>query len=183
MGFVRPPQLDTLQFEGELDGLTVRVRHLTGAGFTTLGGLDPVPSVSSPLPVLPLFLDVLDSWNLTRTDGSCVPCTYDGFMSHDLEFIRAVLSAYVEALGVSYQVQDTRPDGTGHVLSASGGVQDTRSGVLDDAADAEDMDVPTPPGPDLSGLERFAHALDSPGHSAPLTGHPQDVLDDATDAA
>ncbi len=161
MGFVRQKAFHTLVFDGEYAGLTIRVRALTGHGLTQLAALDPEPTFDNPTPVWPLFLESLDSWDLEYEDGGSVPLTFDALWGYDIRFIKDVLAAYLGTLGQPYPATAPgqpliRPE------AVAAPVADVPLPAYDDAPDAEDMDIPEPFGPDLSHLERFAHAIEEP---------------------
>lgn len=180
MGFVRAPAFHDLVFTGDLAGLEVRVRHLSGRDMAMVGGLETAPTVSNPLPLLSLFDVVVDSWNLELTDGAAVPASAVGLMAQDIEFVKAVLAAFLETLSLPYSSPvavgssptgrrievDTAPQVGGSDMFTNDVVDDDAGSIADyidnDAADAEDMHIPTPPGPDLSHLTRFTHTVSEP---------------------
>lgn len=160
MGYQRPVAFHDLEIGGEYAGLQVRVRHISGEGLGFYGQLDPPPTHSDPFPVLPLWGEFVDSWNLVDGDGRAVPPTAAALMGQDAEFIRAVLNAYLVSLSEPYQASapgwsEIQP---GAVAQPVADVPSRAYDAVDyDAPDAEDMDIPAAPGPDLSHLEMYLH--------------------------
>lgn len=160
MGFVRAKAFHDLQFGGELAGLEIRVRARTGHTMTAVAELAQIPTQEDPFGLLPLFMDSLDRWNLEYPDGSLVPRTFEAFWGHDMEFIRAVLQAYLVTLDLPYSAAaHGRGDSIHPALDPGGQVPTPAPAVLDRPPPVSpvdgDMNIPGPLGPDLEHLERF----------------------------
>jgi hypothetical protein len=94
-GFVRDPQFYTLAFDrGELKGLEIRVRGLSGNGLAELHTSGA--TAENPLPGAPLFIEQVDRWNLKRRDSSSVRISLDAFLDYDLAFLSAVLATWLQ---------------------------------------------------------------------------------------
>lgn len=125
--FVVAPKIYRLVWsEGERKGLVVRARALPMARFlelapridalsrTTRENLNfaDIPALMEPFRVLGGYLV---SWNLKEeVDGviTAVPCTYEGLMSQEVEFIKDVLQAWMQATGgVSAPLESASPGG------------------------------------------------------------------------
>jgi hypothetical protein len=154
VGYRRPVAFHDLEIS-ELAGLQVRVRHISGEGLIEYARLDPLPTHTDPFSVLPLWAEFVDSWNLVDGDGRAVPPTAAALKGQDPAFIRAVLGAYLVSLNEPYPAaapaRYEAPPG-----AAAAPVADVPRREYD-APDAEDMDIPPAPGPDLSHLEMYLH--------------------------
>jgi hypothetical protein len=159
VGFQRLTAFHDLEIGGEFAGLQVRVRHISGEGLVAYAGLEPLPTHTDPFSVLPLWAEFVDSWNLMDGDGRAIPPTGAALMGQDPEFIRGVLGAYLVTLDQPY------PSTVAPVVAWAPPVDPAQqvlepvssAAVISDAPDAEDMDIPAAPGPDLSHLEMYLH--------------------------
>lgn len=86
-------------------GLKVRAKSVSAAQFLRISELadvkDFTPEIAKEL--LGNFAEVLISWNLEDEDtDSAIPCTADGLLSQDFDFVMEILNGWMDAVaGVS----------------------------------------------------------------------------------
>jgi hypothetical protein len=107
MGYKRPVKTYNLIFEDEeFNGLEVQTRSLPLGQFMNVMNLaDAANGQGSANDTLKAvgdlfenFATALISWNLENEDGSPVPADIDGIKSQDMEFILAIVRAWLEAV-------------------------------------------------------------------------------------
>jgi hypothetical protein len=120
-----------MEFEGELAGLEIVVRGLSGHGMVELAGLNATPD--KPLPAVGLFVAQVDQWNLQLADGRSVPITYNAFLDNDMTFIKAVVGTWMrDVLSAPYPVSEP--------------------------TDSAEPELSEPDGPDLTPWEQYVLA-------------------------
>jgi hypothetical protein len=93
-GYVEPVTLVTLKFAGKRAGLEIHTREPDAD--TWEEDIAPLlQDTGKPMKFVDLFIRHLDSWNLKLDNGSSVPCTRKGFMSHNIRFVNDVLTAWI----------------------------------------------------------------------------------------
>lgn len=111
MGYERKEKRKTFKLkftDPEMDGLEVRAGTTSMEGLLKIASLQDefkpgqkqfsVDDLKKVMPVFEFFAGALIDWNLTE-DGEPVPCTVEGLLSQDPEFIMQVVSAWAEAVG------------------------------------------------------------------------------------
>lgn len=91
MGFRPEPRRYKLTFDGDLEGLEVRVKSLTVRKFAEMGE-------ATDAELLAMLADALVEWNLEAEDGTPVPATLEGIESQDSNLITRLISAWRTAL-------------------------------------------------------------------------------------
>jgi hypothetical protein len=105
MGYRREPKMYRLQFEDpEFDGLEVMVRSLPVGEFLALGRLQGAidkddPDINEVEKLFKVFADKLVGWNLEDQAGTKVAANLNGLKSQDLDFVLAIIGAWVNAMG------------------------------------------------------------------------------------
>lgn len=127
MGYKRPARVFKLTFEDpEMDGLVVRVRSVKLGkllGLVRAMDLDTeklTPDNTDLIDdVFKTFAEALVSWNLEDEKDQPVPTTVEGVYDQELDFVMAIVDAWVNALtGVSTPLAKSSTGG-GNFLEAS----------------------------------------------------------------
>jgi hypothetical protein len=104
MGFRPEPRRYNLTFEGDLEGLHVKIGSVSVAQYTEIMSLTllemPVEDViKSQDRLLDLFAEALVEWDLEDADtGEPVPTSKEGVLSQDASLIIRVIAGWREAL-------------------------------------------------------------------------------------
>ncbi|TVZ96525.1 hypothetical protein [Streptomyces sp. BK340] len=112
MGYKRNPKVYHLKFEGEYDGLEVRVRSLSMGQLIAArtdnddGGRDGTEAM------VELLAERLVDWNLEDEDGAPVPPTLDAIKGEDHDMIMAIITQWTNAVaGVPAPLEQPSPAG------------------------------------------------------------------------
>lgn len=114
MGFKRGQKVYKLRFEDpEFEGLVVRTRSVSLGEFLTMEELISGDLVKDNVDKLfKAFVDVVVSWNLEDDDDQPVPITVGGLYAQDLEFVKAIIDAWKDAMvGVADPLSQTSTGG------------------------------------------------------------------------
>lgn len=105
MGYRRSPKVYRLQFaDEEFAGLEVMVRSMPVGEFLALARLQSTLDQDNPDPgeieqLFKTFQSKLIGWNLEDERGEKMPATVQSLYAQDLEFVLAMIGAWVEAMG------------------------------------------------------------------------------------
>lgn len=119
MAFKRVGSNIKIQFgeDHELHGLEIESRRVKMRELTDITSLAGAPSatmtdqIGRASKLCEKFAEVLLAWNLEDEEGA-VPCTYEGLMEQDIQFVLQVVKAWIDAVsGVPAPLQ--RPSGDG----------------------------------------------------------------------
>lgn len=100
MGFKAPKTVYKLEFEGEeYEGLEVRMRGLTVRRFQRVLAVYEGGKDEDIDEILDFFVKAVDSWNLEDDDGRPLPVTAEALGDLDLEFVNAMVGAWLDAVG------------------------------------------------------------------------------------
>jgi hypothetical protein len=115
MGFTRARKKYRLKFEDpELEGFEVVMGSLSIGEFTDLTGMvDGQQSAEGVTALLEKFAGSIDSWNLEDEKGTPVPATFDGVKTQDLDFIMAIVVAWMDAIAGVDPTLRASANGTG----------------------------------------------------------------------
>ena len=93
MAYVRHKVIIDLHYEKWFPGLNIAVVEPNGNMWekVIIPQMDQEGAMEDPLKWIDVFIFCLDSWDLKEEDGTSTPCTRDGLMSKDLEFVRIVI--------------------------------------------------------------------------------------------
>lgn len=98
MGYKRKPKVYRLEFtDPEFEGLVVRTRSLPLGEFMELSGADAATGEGTQK-MMRAFARALVEWNLEDELGEPVKPSYDGIMAQDLDFITALITAWMDAI-------------------------------------------------------------------------------------
>lgn len=106
-GYRRPAKVYRLVFkDDDMEGLEVRAKSVPLGGFLDLLGLANIRSVRGIDPskvkdvdkLFAAFAKALVSWNVEDDDGNPVPANLGGLMSLDMDFVFAVVLAWMDAI-------------------------------------------------------------------------------------
>ena len=123
----------TFSDDDDLAGLEVIVRNPSIGQLMELDGIGDIgdkPSKADLEAIFRAFASLLKSWNVEAEDGTPVPCTYEGVLSQDPDFMFSIIGAL--------KTEVTAPDPT---LPAGSG--STPAGQERDL----EMPMEVPPGP------------------------------------
>lgn len=107
MGYVRRARRFKLTFEDpEFEGLEVTAQSTsTGAVMHLLDLADMTPEKLKDAGVkqemeelFRIFMDNVRGWNLESEDGEPVPCTYEGLMEQDMDFVLSMALAWLDGV-------------------------------------------------------------------------------------
>ncbi len=101
MGYVRKPRVYLLRFaDPEFEGLEVRATSLPIGQLLEVAELADSDSRDAKhlTALFDAFATVIVDWNLEREDGSPVPATTAGMFEQDLDFMMALIRAWMEAV-------------------------------------------------------------------------------------
>lgn len=105
MGYTPNRKVFKLRFEGEYEGLEVKVRSIPLGQFLKFAGLLEIdtrnPSSEDMKELEALFgsfAKVLIEWNLEDEDGAPVPCNSEGLLSQDLDMVLTIILEWSNAL-------------------------------------------------------------------------------------
>lgn len=139
MGYVRKKKVFVLNFEDEdLEGLVVKATTVSTEQLLEIeGSLSQIKKVDKDKvrEILSTFAKVLVSWNLEDEEGAPVPCSLDGLLGQDFEFVLAILYGWIEGVssvaapldkkssnGVKSHLESSLLDMPMELLSASPGI-------------------------------------------------------------
>lgn len=109
MGYVRPRIIAALHFD-DMPGLTINVREPTYAQWEEQIAPLLGSAADDPLQWIDAFIGVVDSWDLEYADGTAVPCTRAGLVSHDIVFVQKVLRQWMSKALVFARPEDLDQD-------------------------------------------------------------------------
>lgn len=97
MGYKRQEKVYKLEFEGEdFEGLEVRAKGLSVGQLLEFQTLKDSSDSDASSKTLGTFASKLVSWNLEDDNGP-VPATLEGVKGQDVDFIMAIVAAWVNA--------------------------------------------------------------------------------------
>lgn len=95
-------------------GLKVKARSVSAEKFlelTELTEAEFTPTVAKEM--MTTFSEVLISWNLQDEDGTPVPCTPEGLLGEDWDFVMEILNGWMDAVaGVSAPLEQPSTAGS-----------------------------------------------------------------------
>lgn len=94
MAYTEPVIIAALRF-ADRPGLTINTKEPTAAQWEEKIAPLLVSSKEDPLQWIDVFVDCLDSWDLTYKDGSSVPATRAGLMSHSITFVQQIVRQWM----------------------------------------------------------------------------------------
>jgi hypothetical protein len=118
MGYTRTRRKYRLKFEDEeLAGLEVVMGSLSIGEFTELtssiSGGATAETADGVTSLLEKFAGKIASWNLEDDDGQPVPATFDGVKTQELDFIMAIVTAWMDAIAGVDPTSRASANGTG----------------------------------------------------------------------
>lgn len=113
MGYRKIPTIHTLIFDGDLEGLVVRVKGVSFGRIRKLLNLVNDESDDNTLEELASQLaDCLVSWNLEDEEGVPVEATREGIDDQDWDFVMAVITKWLsEMTGANEELGKDSPSG------------------------------------------------------------------------
>lgn len=105
MGYTPGRKVFKLKFEGDYEGLEVKVKSIPLGKFLKFANLLEIdsknPSSEDMKELESLFgsfAEVLVEWNLEDEDGQPVPCTSEGLFAQDLDMVLTIILEWSSAL-------------------------------------------------------------------------------------
>jgi hypothetical protein len=102
-----------LNFTGtKYNGLVVEMRSMAIGEFLKVQQAQAEQDAEKAAEIFEVFGKCLVDWNVSRPDGTNVPASYEGVQEQDLDFLMAIMAAWVKAIsGVSAPLESGSTSG------------------------------------------------------------------------